>query len=132
MRRALAAPARRIPADVDAIVLKALRREPAQRYASVAEFADDLRRFLTARPVLARRGLWTYRTQRFFWRNRWPLAAAFALFTVAAGFTWRTVLAEREALSQAETADRVTDFHFDLRGERFQPQHDNAPRPHRA
>lgn len=108
--RAPAAPARRIPADVDAIVLKALRREPAQRYASVAEFADDLRRFLTARPVLARRGLWTYRAQRFFWRNRWPLAAAFVLFTVAAGFTWRTVLAEREALSQAETADRVTDF----------------------
>jgi len=106
----LAAPARRIPADIDAIVLKALRREPAQRYASVAEFVDDLRRFLAARPVRARRGLWTYRAQRFLWRNRWPLAAAFALFVVAAGFTWRTVLAEREARQQAQTSDRVTDF----------------------
>lgn len=105
-----ATPPRRIPADIDAIVLKALRREPAQRYASVAEFADDLRNFLAARPVLARRGQWSYRAQRFFWRNRWPLAAAFVLFAVAAGFTWRTVLAEREARRQAETSDRVTEF----------------------
>lgn len=102
--------ARRIPADVDAIALKALRREPAQRYASVREFAEDLGRFLDARPVLARRGQWTYRARRFVQRNRWPLAAGVALAAVVAGFTWRTVLAERHARLQARVADRTTEF----------------------
>ncbi len=101
---------RRIPADIDAIVLKALRREPAQRYASVGELAEDLRAFLAARPVLARRGQWGYATRRFLWRNRWPLAAAALLAVTAAGFTWRTVLAERKARLQAQTAERVTQF----------------------
>jgi serine/threonine-protein kinase len=103
-------PARRIPADVDAIVLKALRREPELRYASVGELADDLRNFLGARPVHARRGQWGYRSQRFVWRNRWPLAAAAILVATAAGFTWRTVLAEREARLQAATSDQVSEF----------------------
>ncbi len=100
----------RIPADVDAIVLKALRREPERRYASVAELADDLRNFLAARPILARRGQWGYRARRFLWRNRWPLVAATILVAIAAGFTWRTVLAEREARLEAQVADRTTEF----------------------
>jgi serine/threonine-protein kinase len=102
--------ARRIPADVDAIALKALRREPALRYASVHEFGADLRRFLASQPVLARRGRWSYRAQRFAWRNRWALGAAALLIVVVAGFTWRTVLAEREARLQAQVADRTTEF----------------------
>lgn len=100
----------RIPADIDAIVLKALRREPEQRYGSVQELADDLRRFLSSQPVRARRGQWAYRTQRFIQRNRWPLAAASLLAITVGGFTWRTVLAEREARLQADVADRVTEF----------------------
>ena len=100
----------RIPTDIDAIVLKAMRREPEQRYASVQELADDLRRFLSSQPVLARRGQWAYRTQRFIQRNRWPLAAASLLAITVGGFTWRTVLAEREARLQAEVADRATEF----------------------
>ena len=42
--------------DLDAICLKALRKEPGERYATAAAFADDLRRHLAGRPVLARRG----------------------------------------------------------------------------
>lgn len=99
-----------IPADIDAIVLKALRREPVQRYASVREFAADVEHFLGARPVLARRGQWSYRAQRFVQRNRWPLAVGTLLLAVVSTFTWRTVLAEREARLQAEVADRTTEF----------------------
>ncbi len=99
-----------IPADIDAIVLKALRREPAQRYASVRELAADVEHFLGARPVLARRGQWSYRAQRFVQRNRWPLAVGTSLLAVVSAFTWRTVLAEREARLQAEVADRTTEF----------------------
>jgi len=103
----------RIPADLDAIVLKALRREPEQRYVSVRELADDLRHFLAARPVNARRGRWSYHAQLFMRRNRWPLAAGFALLAIIIGFTWRTVLAEREARLQAEVAERTTEFLID-------------------
>ncbi|ANB19577.1 serine/threonine-protein kinase [Dokdonella koreensis] len=110
-RPARRAPApRRIPADIDAIVLKAMRREPAQRYASVAELADDLRRHLAARPVLARRGQWGYRAQRYLARNRWAIATAVLLLGLAGGFTWRTLLAEREARRQAAVSDRVAEF----------------------
>ncbi len=103
-------PVRRIPVDVDAIVLKALRREPERRYASVAEFAEDLRRYLAARPVLARRDAFGYRARRFLWRNRGLLAVAALVLAVSIGFTWRTLLAEREARLQAETSDQVVDF----------------------
>ncbi|MEO7916509.1 MAG: protein kinase [Dokdonella sp.] len=100
----------RVPADIDAIVLKALRREPAQRYASVREFAEDLERFLTERPVLARQGQWMYGAQRFTQRNRWPLAIAAALIAIVLGFTWRSVLADYEVRLQEQVADRTTEF----------------------
>jgi len=100
----------RIPADLDAIVLKALRREPEQRYASVQEMSDDLGHFLAARPVMARRGRWSYRARLFVRRNRWLLSAGFTLFALIAGFTWRTFQAEREARLQAEVAERTTEF----------------------
>ena len=102
--------ARRISPDIDAIALKALRREPAQRYASVGEFADDLRRHLAAQPVLARKDQFGYRAQRFLRRNRWPIAAAAGVVALAGGFTWRTLLAERDARVEAEVAGRTTDF----------------------
>jgi serine/threonine-protein kinase len=100
----------RIPADVDAIVQKALRREPEKRYGSVRELAEDLQRFLDARPVLAQRGRWTYHARRFMQRNRWPIVAGLAALTLAGGFTWQTALAGREARLQAEVADRTTEF----------------------
>jgi len=107
---AVAAHGLSIPADVDAIVRKALRREPELRYASVRELAEDLENFLAARPVLARRGEWSYRASRFVYRNRWPMAAGMTALIVASGFFWRTAVAEREARLQAQVAGRTTEF----------------------
>lgn len=101
---------KRIPVDVDAVVLKALRREPSQRYASVAEFADDLRAFLASRPVLARRGQFGYVVRRFGWRNRWLIAGSSLMLVLASTFTWRTVVAEHEAREQAAISNRVSEF----------------------
>jgi serine/threonine protein kinase/tetratricopeptide (TPR) repeat protein len=62
--------ARSIAGDLDAIVLKAMRRAPQDRYASVADLAADVRRHLAFEPVRARTGSRTYRVQRFLRRNR--------------------------------------------------------------
>ncbi|UXI68122.1 serine/threonine-protein kinase [Tahibacter amnicola] len=90
---------RRLRGDLDAIVLKALRPEAGQRYASVAAMADDLRAHRQARPVLARRGGWRYRAARFLRRH--ALASALAAATAAA-----LVLGLGTALWQAENARR--------------------------
>src|SRR6185503_9534630 len=45
---------RQLQGDLDAIVLRALRKEPGRRYPSAAALAEDLRRYLDGRPVLAR------------------------------------------------------------------------------
>ena len=73
------APARTVPKDIDAIVLKALRRDVNDRYQGVTALSDDLKRFLDHRPVLARRGRSWYRARRFVQRNRWPLVVGSAV-----------------------------------------------------
>ncbi len=60
---------RELRGDLDAIVLKALRKEPTLRYASVGEFIADLQRYLRREPVQARRGGWRYSAARFLQRN---------------------------------------------------------------
>lgn len=67
--------ARRLRGDLDAIVLKALRKEPAQRYHTVTELAADVRRHLARQPVLARDPGVTYRTKVFLSRHRMSRAA---------------------------------------------------------
>src|SRR5262245_39139783 len=56
---------RELRGDLDAIVGKAMRKEPERRYASVAAFADDIRNHMAGRPVLARRGTFVYRAGKF-------------------------------------------------------------------
>ncbi|UGB38558.1 serine/threonine-protein kinase [Frateuria soli] len=96
---------RSIPADVDAIVLKALRRQVSQRYASVAEFAQDLRHYLAQRPVKARRGRQWYRFRRYVQRNRWPLAAA----TMVLAAVFAGLAASLLALAQTRAAQRLAE-----------------------
>ena len=114
----------RIPADVDMIVLKALRKEPARRYRSAEQFAADVQRFLDRRPVMASPDSVWYRTRKFVARRRVGLAAAAAVaLTVAGGVAatiWQAHGAEREraraernfnavrGLAQAVTGELLT------------------------
>jgi eukaryotic-like serine/threonine-protein kinase len=91
---------KQVSGDLQAIVSKALRRVPADRYSSALAFASDLQRFLDHRPVAARKGAWTYFALRFSQRHRAALAVASvgALVLASVGF---------QALKQQRTAERA-------------------------
>src|SRR6185436_8991306 len=72
---------KRLEGDLDAIVLKALRKDPAARYDSAHAFSDDLRRHLDNRPISARQGTRRYLLERFARRHRGPLLLATLVFT---------------------------------------------------
>ena len=74
---------RRLSGDLDNIVLKALRKEPQRRYASVQEFSEDIRRHLEGLPVMASPDTFSYRTAKFVQRHKVSvLAAAVVLITL--------------------------------------------------
>ncbi len=77
--------ARRLSGDLDDIVLKALRKEPERRYASVDQLSHDIEQHLHGFPVSAREGTWTYRAEKFVRRHKVGMAATaiVALVTVA-------------------------------------------------
>ncbi|MGH7444389.1 MAG: protein kinase domain-containing protein [Longimicrobiales bacterium] len=92
--------ARRYHGDLDNILAKALAKQPAERYASVTAFADDLLRFAHHQPVSAHGGSWAYRTRKFTRRHRTGIVAAslVALSLIGgSGFSYNQMLvAQRE------------------------------------
>ena len=104
---------RKLSRDLDAIVLMALRKEPTRRYASVALLADDVRRSLEGRPVVARGEAVSYRARKFVSRHRLGVAAAAAIvLSLVAGIVATTRQARladeqrREAENQRARAER--------------------------
>ena len=71
-----------IGADLDAIIGKALDRNPARRYASATDFAADLQRYLDGFPVVARKGALWYHATRFARRHRGAVLAAAICLTL--------------------------------------------------
>lgn len=92
--------------DLDNIVLKALRKDPAGRYATAAELAADVQRHLDGYPVLARPDRPTYRAAKFVRRHRRAVAvAAVAALSLVVGLAV-AVWQARVATIQRERADR--------------------------
>jgi non-specific serine/threonine protein kinase/serine/threonine-protein kinase len=114
LRTAIADPDRlrkRLAGDLDNIVLKALSKEPARRYASVDQFSEDLRRHLAGLPVIARPDTWTYRTAKFVRRNR-AVVVAGALVVIALvagiiGTTWQARAARQERVRAEQRFEDV-------------------------
>ena len=79
---------RHLDPDLDHITMKALRKDPEDRYRSVQEFAQDLDRFLRDLPINARKDNLLYRSRKFVKRNRLGGILAGALILVIATAIW--------------------------------------------
>jgi len=73
---------RALEGDLDTIVLKALRKEPSRRYASVQQFAGDIQNHLSGMPVQARNPTLFYRSSRFLRRHKESAATAMVALTL--------------------------------------------------
>ncbi|NYT40752.1 serine/threonine protein kinase [Sphingomonas sp. R-74633] len=106
--------ASRLRGDLDAIVLKAMRKVPTDRYASVEAMAEDVRRYEAAQPVRARVGSRRYRLARYLRRHRVAVAAVAAVFVAlllgAGGIALqahRTAIQRDAALAEAQRSDSI-------------------------
>ncbi len=83
--------------DLDTIIVKALKKNPQERYASVTGFADDLQRYLKHEPISARPDALGYRAAKFLRRNRTVVAlSAAALALVIGSLSAGLLVANRE------------------------------------
>lgn len=126
---------RELRGDLDAIVLKALKKAPSDRYATAQDFADDLRRHLQGMPVLARPDASLYRLGRLLRRHRVAASAlAAVLLALTGGLSatlWQYRLAQQranEAQREARASQAVQAFMEDI----FRANSANATDPVRA
>ena len=122
---------RTLRGDLETIILKAMAKEPSRRYHSAAALSEDLERYLSNQPILARPPSSLYQLRKLVARHKAPFAFLAALFVTVAAFglwmrvLWRTEQVQREqavvnleraraaetrAAHEAETARQVADF----------------------
>lgn len=110
--------------DLDTIILKALKKAPAERYQSTDAFARDIVCYLSDLPVSARPDSAWYRLRRFVSRNKWQVAAALvtsiSIIAGAGATSWQAqkVAQQRDrALELASRNRAINDFTSMLIGE---------------
>src|SRR5262249_10112988 len=96
--------------DVDAILAKALQREPEARYATVDAMADDVRRHLEGEPVSARTATASYRLRKFVGGHTTAVAAGATMALAAIVATIVIVVQTERATTEAEEAELVKQF----------------------
>jgi eukaryotic-like serine/threonine-protein kinase len=111
----------KVRGDLDAVVMKALQKDPGRRYPSVERLASDLQNHLEGMPVEARPDGLLYRGRKFAARNPWPVALgamlvlAAVVSTAALGLHSVRLEAERDrAQIEAHRAEAATGFLLDL------------------
>jgi tetratricopeptide (TPR) repeat protein len=99
----------RIPAEVETIVQKAMDKDPERRYSSAAALAEDLDRFLTGQPILARPAGLVYRLKKHVRRNpvAWLAASTALMAAVVAGGIFVSGREQREAQRRANEIDKL-------------------------
>ena len=112
---------RRLRGDLDNIVLMALRKESARRYASAAQFAEDIQHWLHERPVMASKDSLVYRSSKFIQRHTLAVGAATTLVALLIVFSVVTYVQsqhlahERDAVAaERNRAEQVSSFLVEL------------------
>lgn len=94
-----------VPAELDCLVLKACHPDPAQRYASPSEFAEDIERYLAGRTILARPPSSLYQVQKFVQRHKLPVISGAIVLLALLGGMFAAVLGFRQALIDRQAAE---------------------------
>jgi serine/threonine-protein kinase len=100
----------RLRGDLDTILLKALKKDPSERYPTVDAFMADIERYLEGRPVLARPDSAAYRFRKFVGRNRLMVAAASTVLLAILGGAGLTLWQARVAIAEKARAEDVKEF----------------------
>ncbi|HMJ60260.1 MAG TPA: serine/threonine-protein kinase, partial [Bryobacteraceae bacterium] len=114
-------PGKFVPAlrgDLEIILLKALRREQQERYATIDQFSEDLENYLESRPIRARKADTWYQARKFTRRHWLPVAAVIlaiaglsaAIFVV----TREQAIAQERFMQVRQLADRFIEMHDDV------------------
>ena len=115
---------RMLRGDLDTIVVKALKKNPQERYASVTGFADDLRRYLKHETISVRPDTFAYRTTKFLRRNRTVVALSTIAIALVIGSLSTGLLvanrerkvAERRFAQVRQLANKFIELDNDIRG----------------
>jgi len=100
--------------DLDAVVLKALRKDPDARYDTAAALADDLEAYREGRPVQAHTGSWTYRLRKFVQRRRTAVASGALILLLLVGYAVTVTMQANRIRAERNEAEAVTAFLVDL------------------
>jgi len=102
--------ARQLRGDLDAIALKALEKDRARRYATPAELAADIGRYLRNEPVVARPAGAAYRARKYIRRHRVAVGATAIAAVLLIAFAVAQTIELRRTRRERDRADRVTEF----------------------
>src|SRR5262249_27897334 len=105
---------RSVPPELETVVLKAVAKAPAERYATARDFADDLHRFLRDEPILARRPTAVQRARKWLRRHPSVLAAGAVLLVVLAGVSVVSAVLIRGAYERERRRAEQAEERFQL------------------
>ncbi len=98
---------RTLKGDLDNIIAKAMHKEPGRRYGSSQQMANDIERYLSGKPVIARRDTVSYRSTKFVQRHWLPLAAVVGMISLIVIFAATMYVQSQRIAAQRDLAAQL-------------------------